>query len=280
MNRYPALLAGALLALGLAHGAYAADLPVKAAPPPAPAPSWTGFYIGAHAGAAWQSAKDWSFFDPNGAVLPFTLSGRDNALGAVGGLQAGYNWQFAPAWVAGIEGDISWASLSDRRSAGSLAVTPGLILGTTSGIAFTFGASPCAACNVQMSANTEWLSSVRGRLGFVGWGNTLLYATGGVAWANTEYAASFATSTGSASQTSTFTITKSGWVAGGGAEWMATSNFLIRAEYLFYNINNGNVNATAAFCGVVFGCLLGPPFAYTWSSYNVQVARIAASYKF
>jgi hypothetical protein len=33
------------------------------------------------------------------------LSGTPG-LGAVGGIQGGYNWQFAPAWVTGIEGDI------------------------------------------------------------------------------------------------------------------------------------------------------------------------------
>jgi hypothetical protein len=35
--------------------AFAADLSYKAPPPPAPVPpSWTGFYVGAHIGAAWQ----------------------------------------------------------------------------------------------------------------------------------------------------------------------------------------------------------------------------------
>ena len=55
----------------------------------------------------------------------------------------------------------------------------------TSGINLAF--LPCATCSLRMNANTEWLSSVRGRFGYTGWGNTWLYATGGVAWANIEY---------------------------------------------------------------------------------------------
>ena len=39
-----------------------------------------------------------------------------------------------------------------------------------------------------MSANTEWLLSVRGKLGWIGW-NTLWYVTGGGAWVNTEFTA-------------------------------------------------------------------------------------------
>ena len=94
-----------------------------------------------------------------------------------------------------------------------------------------------------MSANTQWLASARAKLGFTGWWNTMFYATGGVAWANIEYAAqesneppTFATDFRSTSRSHTI---KTGWVAGGGAEWMATTNILLRAEYLYYNINNG-----------------------------------------
>src|SRR5262249_18348607 len=117
-----ALLAGVAAVAGLGYSASAADLAVKA-PPPAPLPSWTGFYLGVHAGAAWQQAKDTTWVDPNfllgvaGAVpSPLTIGGRTD-LGGVGGFQAGYNWQtWWPAWVVGIEGDISFASLSNRST--------------------------------------------------------------------------------------------------------------------------------------------------------------------
>ena len=107
-----ALLAGVAAVAGLSYSASAADLAV--APAPLAVPSWTGFYIGAHVGAAWQNFSSGSIDDPNGFLASGALPGG-SALGAVGGFQAGYNWQFAPAWVVGVEGDFSWTSLSDQR---------------------------------------------------------------------------------------------------------------------------------------------------------------------
>jgi outer membrane immunogenic protein len=260
-----ALLAGVTAIAGLGYSASAADLAVKALPPAPVLPSWTGFYIGVHAGAAWQSAQQWAFFDPNapgdGVLSPLNLSGSPS-LGAVGGIQGGYNWQFAPAWVVGVEGDISWASLGDHRSS----------------VLFTAAGAPVPGSSVSMSANTQWLSSVRGKFGFTGWWNTMFYATGGVAWANTEYSAFVTNSaTGTLQSNTSFNQTKSGWVIGGGAEWMATTNILLRAEYLYYSIDNGTTGSAAVFPP---NAIVPAPFQYTWNKYNVQVARIAASYKF
>jgi outer membrane immunogenic protein len=145
---------------------------VKAAAPViAPATTWTGLYLGVHGGAAWQSAPNWSAVDPNGVTAPATLIGSTN-LGAVGGIQGGYNWQFAPAWVVGVEGDISWASLGDHRT-----MTP----------VFLANGTPLPQSQLQMSANTQWLASARGKFGYAAWNNTLLFVTGGAAWANVEY---------------------------------------------------------------------------------------------
>jgi outer membrane immunogenic protein len=261
-----ALLAGVAAVAGLGYSASAADLGVRAAPPPPPLPIWTGFYLGAHAGAAWQRGADWSFQDPNGVINTATLNQAGNtAMGGIGGFQAGYNWQFAPAWVAGFEADFSWASLSDHRTAQPL-VSGGALTPNTS---------------VQMSANTQWLASARAKLGFTGWWNTMFYATGGVAWADIEYAAqqaneppNFATDFRS---NIAFDAIKTGWVAGGGAEWMATTNILLRIEYLYYNLNNGN--SRSAFLFPNPGAFPAA-FNYSWSNYNIQVLRVAASYKF
>src|SRR6186713_867469 len=89
MRRFKNLaLTTTALALGLIGVASAADLR-PAAPPPvmvAPAPSWAGFYIGGHLGGGW---------------------GEDSNSAFIGGGQIGYNFQFAPNWVLGIEADIS-----------------------------------------------------------------------------------------------------------------------------------------------------------------------------
>jgi outer membrane immunogenic protein len=240
--------------------ASAADLAVTPAPAPI-APSWSGFYIGVHAGAAWEELSSGSINDPNGFLASGSLNGG-SALGALGGLQAGYNWQFAPAWVAGVEGDFSWTSLSDQRG-GAPALGPN---GTPAG----------PGSSVTLNANTQWLASARAKLGFTGWfNNTMLYVTGGGAWANIEYNATFITTPPLNLANPSQTTTKSGWVVGGGAEWMATPNILLRAEYLYYGIDSSN-NLLA-----VASPIPAPlPVAVNWGKENIQVFRIAGSYKF
>jgi outer membrane immunogenic protein len=256
------LLAG-IAAASFSQTSSAADMAIKAAPAIAPVASWTGLYLGVHGGAAWQSAPNWSAVDPNGLTLPATLTGSTN-LGAVGGIQGGYNWQFAPAWVVGVEGDISWASLGDHRT-----VNPILLANGT----------PIPGSSQQMSANTQWLASARGKFGYAAWNNTLLYVTGGAAWANIEYNTHGTAPGVGVTQTNDFsaTTTKAGWVLGGGAEWMATPNILLRAEYLYYNINGSQTGVSP-----IVPAIPGVPFAptQTWNSFNVQVARVAVSYKF
>jgi outer membrane immunogenic protein len=96
------LLLAACVAVAAAPHAFAGDLPLQRQSNYAPPQSynslfnWTGFYAGVHGGYAWGS----------GAGL--------NPDGFVGGIQAGYNYQFAPNGVLGVETDISATSIEDK----------------------------------------------------------------------------------------------------------------------------------------------------------------------
>jgi len=102
-----------LMAIGIAAPASAADMAVKAAPPPpviAPIYNWTGFYIGGNGG--WgDSHSCWDFVGPGGIV--FSEGCRDRSGGVIGG-QIGYRWQSA-SWVFGVEAQGDWADLSNTR---------------------------------------------------------------------------------------------------------------------------------------------------------------------
>ena len=114
----------ALTALTLAHasGAFAADMafpnfgkmpppPMLAKAPPAPpATDWTGFYVGGDAGAAFANTPaTWNPLPSAPAFGAFPISGHDRDTAFVGGGHAGYDYQFMPDWVGGIEGDWTWA---------------------------------------------------------------------------------------------------------------------------------------------------------------------------
>src|SRR5229473_7317655 len=89
----------ALVALGATAPALAADLAARPAYTKAPAYAapiynWTGFYIGGHIGG--EFAGDNSLSGNNGRFL--------------GGVQGGFDYQFAQSWVLGAEAQYSWLS--------------------------------------------------------------------------------------------------------------------------------------------------------------------------
>ena len=106
----------ALMALGVVAPASAADMPVKAAPPPPVAPiyNWTGFYIGAHVGGAWTDT-DWFYACSarNLLIPPCGLAqGGHSASSWLAGGQVGFNYQVG-RFVWGIEADFSATDLKD-----------------------------------------------------------------------------------------------------------------------------------------------------------------------
>src|SRR5262245_51931728 len=236
MSRFAKILfATTALSASLAAAAIAADLrPAYKAPPPVAAPvpynNWSGFYIGGHAGAGWSDNSDSAF---------------------VGGGQIGYNWQFAPNWLIGIEGDISGSTFSDSTSTTTMQdVGGGLILPVTE------------SGNVDLN----WLASIRGRVGYT-WDRFLVYFTGGAAWANVDANASLSIQGLGTGATASASGTKSGWVLGGGGEWMFAPNWTVGVEYLHYDFDS--ISGTSS---------IGDPFSVDIGSVDVVRARL--NYKF
>src|SRR5262245_16635734 len=103
-------------AVMLASAAQAADMPLKAPPPPAPVMyNWTGFYIGGHIGGAWADRDNNHRFDGDRCLWGGAAWGevcfQDQRNGRndgnfIGGGQIGFNYQVGQ-YVWGVEGQIS-----------------------------------------------------------------------------------------------------------------------------------------------------------------------------
>jgi len=194
-----ATAASLVLAPGVISAAYAADLPPRPytkAPPPVSAPAvvynWTGFYIGGHIGGAFGSDD--------------SLQGSDGRF--AGGVQGGFDYQFANNWVLGIEANYSWLA-----SAGN-------------GVVFPAG--------TVASLDNRGLGSVTGRLGYT-WGPALLYAKGGYAFRDRTLDVTF----NGVSQP--FGVTgnhQDGYTVGAGLEYMFSPNWSAKIEYQYYNFGN------------------------------------------
>ncbi len=202
------LAAAAMVASGDASAADLSPAPSYTKAPAAPAApiySWTGFYLGGDVGGAWSGNT--GAFDPlptpGGVAFGITaVSGSNGGSSVIGGLHAGYNWQFAPTWVTGIEGDWSWSKAGGSFSQPWVAIPPAVL-----------GAPPNFTA---MSSKLDWVTSLRARFGYLVTPNVLAYATGGVAWAKLDYTASAIGFLYSA--TTTPSDTQAGYAVGGGLE--------------------------------------------------------------
>ena len=184
--------------------------------------SWTGFYIGAHAGYGWGNND---FSDTTGFVGPAGTSYGNDTDGFFGGGQAGFDYQFAPNWVLGIEGQMSGGKID-----GGTNYVPAL--GTTA-----------------FSNDAKWLASVTGRLGFTpGGSNWLIYGKGGVAFADIDQTVSIPGFSVSNSETRT------GWTAGAGVEYAFAPGWSGKIEYQYYDFGSETYDfSPTAFAGSVRG---------------------------
>jgi outer membrane immunogenic protein len=189
----------ALTSVAALVSANAADLAVKAPvykAPPIPVFSWTGFYIGAQGGGAWgDSVQSYNA----GTTARYNTSG-----GEAGGT-IGYNWEFSPHFVLGIEADYSWAHVTG-----------------------TGASSANYNCGTICSTTLDSLGTVRGRVGYAFYNNILLYGTGGWAYSRVN------------SNLNGFTAgnDRSGWTAGAGIEYAFDPHWSVKAEYLRVNFDS------------------------------------------
>jgi outer membrane immunogenic protein len=207
-----------LVFVGLVFGsaAMAADLGTAVIVPTAPHVThtpfdWSGVYFGVDIGYGWGSSKH--SFD-NGAP-----SGNSEPDGVLGGGFIGYDWQ-VNNFVFGVEGDFEAADLSGSYNDFS---------GITSG----------------GRARMEWDASIRARFG-AAFGRSLLYATGGAAFARYEFNGGPATFQSCCGYSEDLT----GWTLGGGWEVALTNRITTRIEYRYTDYGNASGPLKPTFPGV------------------------------
>ena len=198
-------------AFALAGAAQAADVS-------APGYDWTGLYVGANAGVAWNnSSVDNDIYTLGERLdqLENKIDGNQAAFTA-GGL-LGYNYQIDKV-VLGIETDFNYLGFSDGNNQ-----------------SYTLGGYDITS-NSSFDAN--WFGTIRGRLGFA-LDNVLLYGTGGVAYGHMS--ADGKTSIDDAGTVTTYKgstdSTNWGWTIGAGAEY-GIDNWSIGVEYLYVDLNS------------------------------------------
>jgi len=208
-----------VLALGVV-GAHAADLTYEPAPVAAPvAFNWTGFYIGVHGGIGGGNFDSSLGFDDDGTYWD---NFSDNAFGAFGGAQIGYNYQFSPNWVAGVEADIAASSIKAKHDE------------NYNGGDFD-----------NAEGHVDWFGTLRARIGYA-MDNVLFYGTGGAAYGEVKMSGSYGNG-GDTYESFSTSSTQWGWTIGAGVEYGITHNVTLKAEYLYVDL--GSINSNVDFDG-------------------------------
>jgi len=210
---------------------------LKAPSMAAPAYSWTGFYIGGHAGCGWADSESVTSFNTTDGGGDFVHS-TETGTGCFSGGQIGADYQVGGGFVLGILGDISWGKISS----------------------FNRSSEDAGLEATGWESKITSMATVRGRVGYaingglpiVGGISWMPYFTGGWAWAQNKVSAQ--------GDAGTFTSDKaslSGWTLGGGLEYAITQSLTWKAEYLYTRYGSSTYAVTLDDDGVVPGLTLG-----------------------
>jgi outer membrane immunogenic protein len=233
------LLSAAALIAGTALAA-ADDLPNRAAAATSvivnPTLNWAGFYAGVH--GAWIRDNGDAVRSGLAGVPAISVPSRvglsDDGLG--GGGQIGYQVQFG-SLVAGLEADFTLTDVGRTRSS----VNPA-------------SADPACGCTAvtELSSEMSWFGSVRGRVGVAVpelgtfFDRTLLYVTGGLAYAQIDHQGQITVTPPGVRLQATSDNVKIGFTVGAGTEIALTQNVSIKSETLYYKLEDERLTLARA----------------------------------
>lgn len=205
--------------------------------------AFAGPYAGVHVGFGSLRSKNTAGAYVSGVPIG-GIDASDNDRGFSIGGHAGYNIQCGRV-LFGVETDFNYFDADTSALLGSTAF---------------------------LGSSIDWYGTLRGRLGLVSGDNFLVYATGGLAYADVDHTlfdpgapgGSFSASSGG---------TQWGWTAGGGIEFMRDGNWSIRAEALYVDL--GSESESYAVTTVCETCST----RVSWDD-SFWVARVGLTYHF
>jgi len=238
------------------------------------ATNWTGFYAGLNTGGTIGSsnAQLATVYLTTGEYFPANFAANDvvavnstgnmnlHPKGYAGGLQFGYNRQIAK-WVLGAEADYGVLAASNTKA---------------QWVAYPSN-SPYGG-TITQRVSTDWMSTARVRVGHTYGKRTLLFASGGAAETVVHYYSQFL-DWNDTQESATPKVLKTGWIAGGGAEYALDKHWSARAEYLYADF--GKVSNAGNLLASIGGGTTWPLMTFTHTAtLQSNIARIAVNYRF
>lgn len=223
---------------------------------------WTGGYLGANGGGGvGQADLRTSVQAPGRYFLPADIA----QIGGIGrqttdsnlwtaGLQAGYNYQ-AGAIVYGLEADLDGFGRKASRTVGA-----------------RYGSAPGFSFALEQSVRTDWLFTVRPRIGLAV-SDFLLYGTAGIAETRIKYTERFTDTFHPALATDSVSKSRVGWIAGAGCEYALNDRWSLKGEYLYADFGRFSDSS------LLRSPALGDKFNHT-ISLDAHLVRLGLNFKF
>ena len=234
------------------------------------AQDFNGFYVGANAGGAFGrfDAKLSTVFSPTGyfaatSVPAIATVGNQkiepNGFSAGGGAGFGHQWD---NFYFGLEADFQTMNLSGSKTGSAI--------------------YPCCAptaFTITQTVETNWLFTLRPRVGWVVGNKALLYTTLGPAFTKIKYTGLFTDTFATAHESAAFDQGTVGYAAGGGVEFKLSPHWSVKGEYLYLGFNQTDIpsqNLTA----------FTPPIAFPSNIFQhtvdlkTQIARGGINFRF
>jgi outer membrane immunogenic protein len=234
--------------------------------------AWDGWHTGINAGE--MQTRQTFKTTPGGTLITAPFIGSPNwgaDLTAVSpykflaGLQGGYDWLLDDKIVVGVEADFQ---LSDQSSNKTETFQP--------------AGSPSTRVTNTSSSKTPWLSTLRGRIGYLPEPNLMIYATAGLAYGQVKGKfTSSVNSGGTLVEVFPYTISKTafGYALGGGGEWAINRSWSVKADYTYVRLStNTSQTVPTAYMGPA--ALTTDVVTLSTSKEQINLIRLGLNYSF
>lgn len=250
--------------------------------------NWGGFYAGVNTAYNFAEFRG-HMTTANGAIASRETPNMDvKALSF--GIHAGYNYQFNNRVILGIEADIVRSEIGGSQVAFAAEGSTG---------PYGDNLNRLRQFEAVQKSQVEWLSTVRGRLGYGFNDRLMVFATGGVAFmrqneTRTQYIGA-KTGTGLFDPVNTTVASfaegasalRTGYVIGGGAEYALSNAWSLKGEYLLARFDNAELQFQNARAGVMIANGYGYPVTSNTvtgrrrlSKVDIPMVKVGVNYRF
>ena len=255
--------------------AYAADLVEPTPPvyaPAAAAYNWTGFHVGVGAGLGGVSHNAGAELDfsetPIGIASLFDLYSIGGMLdfggaGALGTVEAGFDYQIGSRFVLGIQGDYTWSNFEAGAGLGA-----DVCFENPNGPDNCDDGIPDGEIGLDYSLTAQSSWSIIGRAGYIANPGALTYVLGGYTRSYVEGELTLS-GLGETQTIAEYDYERDGWTFGGGIEAPITGGLTMKMEYRRTEWDNSS--------SIPLGETIG---VNTWDDAVVQSMRGVVSWRF